>query len=344
MTVGVGRALVLSPILLSFFVWIQMVSKNSPIFLCMMYSSFVFLALATSILLFSDVEHASKRLRRIFYAVAVMAIVATVGVAFSIASLLPGGKRHSFYITPENVEINLEYGGTSSGKPGYHGSLSQKILDVNYPIGVAWVWYELYGVHVYTDKNVYSNLTVWFSLEFWPNRHGYRSIYELEEGAAIHNGTESSVSFRDYTFTIFWGSSDPAGRVRLDKGYVVHLDIGIELEGPNYGDLKVTIPLYSGVYIDDVQVSSQLQDCVAILLCGVFTGALFYIPAKPIKPKIARQFAPMLNRLNSFLSVQGTPKGFLKKCVKCGREIPIASEECPYCGATQKERSMLSDQ
>ncbi|MEM3579675.1 MAG: PF20097 family protein [Candidatus Bathyarchaeia archaeon] len=34
-----------------------------------------------------------------------------------------------------------------------------------------------------------------------------------------------------------------------------------------------------------------------------------------------------------------TPKAFLKKCVKCGKEIPIAALECPYCGAEQKEES-----
>lgn len=34
-----------------------------------------------------------------------------------------------------------------------------------------------------------------------------------------------------------------------------------------------------------------------------------------------------------------TPKAFLKKCVECGKEIPIASEECPYCKAEQKEMS-----
>ncbi len=28
---------------------------------------------------------------------------------------------------------------------------------------------------------------------------------------------------------------------------------------------------------------------------------------------------------------------FLKKCVKCGEEIPIASEACPSCGAEQPE-------
>ncbi len=30
-------------------------------------------------------------------------------------------------------------------------------------------------------------------------------------------------------------------------------------------------------------------------------------------------------------------KAFLKKCVKCGKEIPIASEECQHCGTKQPE-------
>jgi predicted nucleic acid-binding Zn ribbon protein len=30
-----------------------------------------------------------------------------------------------------------------------------------------------------------------------------------------------------------------------------------------------------------------------------------------------------------------TPKSFLKKCVACGKEIPIASEERQYCGESQ---------
>jgi len=31
-----------------------------------------------------------------------------------------------------------------------------------------------------------------------------------------------------------------------------------------------------------------------------------------------------------------TPKEFLKKCFNCGKQIPIASEECPYCRARQQ--------
>ncbi len=30
-----------------------------------------------------------------------------------------------------------------------------------------------------------------------------------------------------------------------------------------------------------------------------------------------------------------TPKSFLKKCVNCGKDIPIASEVCQYCGTKQ---------
>jgi len=30
-----------------------------------------------------------------------------------------------------------------------------------------------------------------------------------------------------------------------------------------------------------------------------------------------------------------TPKAFWKKCIKCGKNIPIASEECQYCGTKQ---------
>jgi len=32
-----------------------------------------------------------------------------------------------------------------------------------------------------------------------------------------------------------------------------------------------------------------------------------------------------------------TPEAFLKKCVECGREIPIGSGECQHCGARQPE-------
>ena len=32
-----------------------------------------------------------------------------------------------------------------------------------------------------------------------------------------------------------------------------------------------------------------------------------------------------------------TPEAFLKKCVECGEENPVAAEECSHCGAKQPE-------
>jgi hypothetical protein len=33
-----------------------------------------------------------------------------------------------------------------------------------------------------------------------------------------------------------------------------------------------------------------------------------------------------------------TSKSYLKTCVECGKEIPLASEECEYCGTKQPEK------
>lgn len=51
---------------------------------------------------------------------------------------------------------------------------------------------------------------------------------------------------------------------------------------------------------------------------------VYYVAVKPI--------------VTSYLPHQKigeTPKSFLKKCIKCAREIPIASEQCPFCEQTQ---------
>jgi hypothetical protein len=43
------------------------------------------------------------------------------------------------------------------------------------------------------------------------------------------------------------------------------------------------------------------------------------------------------NFVSSFVP-KPTPSSYLKKCIKCKREIPIASEECEYCGARQPHK------
>jgi hypothetical protein len=46
-------------------------------------------------------------------------------------------------------------------------------------------------------------------------------------------------------------------------------------------------------------------------------------------------FLPFLIFKTGELKYSETPKSFLKRCIKCGKEIPIASEQCPHCGERQ---------
>ena len=41
---------------------------------------------------------------------------------------------------------------------------------------------------------------------------------------------------------------------------------------------------------------------------------------------------------DSFFVATPTPARFFKKCTNCGKEIPLASEECKYCGARQSRK------
>jgi hypothetical protein len=53
---------------------------------------------------------------------------------------------------------------------------------------------------------------------------------------------------------------------------------------------------------------------------------------------IARRIAGIWQRKEAPEMVVETPKTFLKSCVNCGKDIPIASETCPHCGAEQKKK------
>ena len=72
---------------------------------------------------------------------------------------------------------------------------------------------------------------------------------------------------------------------------------------------------FLGVLLASLPIIATLMYCFV----GGASIAVYYLVARPI---LARH--P--------LNPEKTPKSFLKKCVKCGREIPLASEECPYCG------------
>jgi hypothetical protein len=110
------------------------------------------------------------------------------------------------------------------------------------------------------------------------------------------------------------------------------------LDGEDYGNaINFTFRPVTGIEVNDFVVDSTLQNTAAILLCGIFTAIYGAVPAKALKPRFDRKVMPRINRfLLGIVTGQETRRSFLKKCVRCGRDIPIASEQCPYCNAEQK--------
>jgi rRNA maturation endonuclease Nob1 len=69
-------------------------------------------------------------------------------------------------------------------------------------------------------------------------------------------------------------------------------------------------------------------------LSGLLTAFLFLLLSFSLLSDVKKK--PISVHDTPTVAARG-PKAFLKKCVKCGREIPIASEECQYCGTKQPE-------
>lgn len=68
---------------------------------------------------------------------------------------------------------------------------------------------------------------------------------------------------------------------------------------------------------------------------GIMFGAIFFMIMSAIAFLAGKKKPPSIYEMLSKGAYMQTPKSFLKNCSKCGREIPIASEECPYCEAKQ---------
>jgi chromosome segregation ATPase len=53
--------------------------------------------------------------------------------------------------------------------------------------------------------------------------------------------------------------------------------------------------------------------------------------------KEQEQKLKQISQEKEILSVREEEKRFLKKCDKCKKEVPLAAEECKYCGAKLKQ-------
>ena len=70
---------------------------------------------------------------------------------------------------------------------------------------------------------------------------------------------------------------------------------------------------------------------------GIMFSAIFLLTLSAIGFFAGKKKPPSVYDMLSQGTYTHTPKSFLKNCAKCGKEIPIASEECPYCETKQPE-------
>lgn len=72
---------------------------------------------------------------------------------------------------------------------------------------------------------------------------------------------------------------------------------------------------------------------------SIVTVAVLLIIYAFVDGFLARHVASVWKEAESPPEMAGTtPKPFLKSCVNCGEDIPLASETCSHCGAEQKEK------
>ncbi len=336
--VAFSRGALPSLVMLGGFLYFQLVAIDNQFFVFFTFSSFVFLFFG-AVLLFRAASEAHVRRRKIFVnAVAFICIVFVLVASYSLATLPRGGVMQSHYWKPKNFSI------IATRFPGlgtYSGSNYpyEQIYSADYAVGYVAAfadWGDGGESEISTDELVNLNGTLYAALEFTAPPGKFREMRTVPISFV-----NSSTAWVDLGGLYFWGWGNyfaySGHRVRVE-GYKIELWVSLWLDGDDYGNaINFTFQPTRGIEVGDFVVDSSLQNTAAILLCGVFATIYCYVPVKALKPRFDRKVMPRLNRfLVGIFKGQETQRSFLKECVKCGKDIPIASEQCPYCNAKQK--------
>ena len=79
---------------------------------------------------------------------------------------------------------------------------------------------------------------------------------------------------------------------------------------------------------------------IIILVPNLFLSIIMIVLYAFVDGFVAKNVAMWWERKPEEGGIVGTtPKAFLKKCVKCDLEIPLASETCPFCGSKQQQNA-----
>ena len=214
----------------------------------------------------------------------------------------------------------------------------EPIYSADYAVGYVAAFADWgYGgeLEISTDETLNLNGTLYAALEFTASPGVFREMRIVPVSFL-----NSSTAWANFGLVFqAWGSdfAYSGHRVRVE-GYKIELWVSLSFDGKDYGNaINFTFRPVRGIDVNDFVVDSQPQNTAAILLCGFFATIYGFVPARTLKPRFDREVMPRLNRfLLGILKGQETRRSFLKKCIKCGRDIPIASEQCLYCNTEQK--------
>jgi len=275
--------LFISVLLLSFFVGFQELAINSPIFLDLMFFSFIFLGAGTFLIIMTFAK-SSEAEKFVCSGVAIVFVVATLFIANSLAQVPRGGFAKGISVTPENFTLTI---GKKSGDAYYVGfSHSQILHSADYPVGSIYVCSDdTRSIEISTQNAVRLDATLIFNL--WLLPHDQRAHTQWETITFGHGQWGESYIFvhprqiaAEFEEVARYR---PENRVRLE-GYYVEFTTGMIAYNAD-PDLPSTLDFTFDMsnfpfYISDVVVDSKFQNGLSITLSGIFIGINCWIPGK----------------------------------------------------------------
>jgi hypothetical protein len=299
-------AIILTPIMLASFVWLEEIAKGTDIhylrwedliindfFVEIMFGAFIPLAIATGLLLFSRIEEAPGLLKYSLYAITILCLISTIFVAHSLATVPRGGKQTSFDISPDTFAGNI----TPHDNGEYRGVAYQTVFTQNYT--TTWVIVTNLGTSgdlAHLDVRLQTTKPVNMSGDLHFDVILYRATDEYLQDQPfnlVYNYVSIDLQGTRWNGKIAvpsldWGSYSEYGRMRLE-GYKIVFQLWLELRGTDPGEeVEFTADVTDSFRVSDFRVDSSLQNGVAILLCGVFIGTYILILGKPLVSGVRR--------------------------------------------------------
>ncbi len=290
--IPIFTALLSIPILVVF-LCLQSLAVTNVNFDLLTFSSYIFLGLGTFLLLYAGAKKQTHWSRTLVNGIALIFIVATLLVANSIATVPRGCIKREHRVSMSSFTVTDD----SDGSGRYRGDHTETVFGADYPVGHVHVflsWHYSLRISCSKPANLSGTLYAWLTLVSTPLY--FREGLPSWPITFVYGEADTDIDW----LSLRYGSESPTRRRGRLEGYQVELHTRLVVEGADYGPLSFTVRQGTSdrITVRDYVVDSQLQNTVAILLCGVFIGVLCLIPARSIKPMLVKWSSPIFKRIN----------------------------------------------